>query len=151
MDDDFSNADDIDLDEGDYDNEDIDTLDDDIANDVEPDNDDDLDEDEEEEEEEEISIIRGITGSKPDIISHNKVYDNFNNQYVEGDAYIDIFLCYEQDDGKIIGNDWTMNMWPNEYHLKENTFPLKKIEFENSIVNIPNHDTDYIFRYSKCV
>ncbi len=77
----------------------------------------------------------------------NKVYDNFNNQYVEGDAYIDIFLCYEQDDGKIIGNDWTMNMWPNEYHLKENTFPLKKIEFENSIVNIPNHDTDYIFRY----
>ncbi len=74
MDDDFSNADDIDLDDGVYDDEDIDTLDDDIANDVEPDND---DEDEEEEEEEEISIIRGITGAKQDIISYNKVYDNY--------------------------------------------------------------------------
>ena len=71
--------------------------------------------------------------------------------YLDGNrkGYIDFFFCKEeQENGKIIykPNEWTLNHWENDYFYKEYTYPLQKVEFEGSIVNIPKEGMEFIKR-----
>ena len=59
--------------------------------------------------------------------------------------FIDIFYVNEKD-GIIKPNSASMILWPKGYYYTESTFPLKEVEFEGSLVNVPADCKKYLFQ-----
>lgn len=48
------------------------------------------------------------------------------------------------DKGVIKPNKLYQLMWHNEYYYYEHTFPLQKVKFEGSVVNVPHDSKKYV-------
>jgi hypothetical protein len=71
--------------------------------------------------------------------------------YLDGNrkGYIDFFFCKEViENGREIykPNQWTLDNWKNDYFYKDKTYPLQKVQFEGSEINIPNDGMEFIKR-----
>ncbi len=60
----------------------------------------------------------------------------------ESSMFIDIFI-FKNDEGtyRLICDEW-----PNEYHKKDDLFPLKTINYGDILVNVPNNYMEYLNR-----
>jgi phosphorylcholine metabolism protein LicD len=61
-------------------------------------------------------------------------------------ANLDIFYMYNDKNGLIKPNKSCLLTWPNAYYYHKHTFPLKKVTFEGSIVNIPHDSKKYVYQ-----
>lgn len=67
----------------------------------------------------------------------------FNNSNI----FIDIFI-YVKNGNKIEAiSEYTKKIFPNEYFIEDELFPLIKDKFEGIEVNIPKEPKKYLFRY----
>ena len=56
---------------------------------------------------------------------------------------LDIFYMYN-DKGVIKPNKLYQLTWPNGYYYYDHTFPLQKVIFEGSLVNVPHNSKKYV-------
>jgi hypothetical protein len=67
----------------------------------------------------------------------------FNNSKI----FIDLFTYVKNGDKIEADNEYTKKVFPNEYFIEDELFPLLKDQFEGIEVNIPKEPTKYLFRY----
>ncbi len=79
-----------------------------------------------------------------EIIYYWKIFKfrKINQEY----PFIDIFLYKKSEDKYIMHRDDLISVWPNEYYLEEELFPLKQYKFGNLLLNGPNYPLDYLDR-----
>lgn len=79
-----------------------------------------------------------------EIIFYWKIFKfrKINQEY----PFIDIFCYKKHNDRYIMNREDLVSVWPNEYYLDSELFPLKKYKFGRLLLNGPKYPLDYLDR-----
>jgi lipopolysaccharide cholinephosphotransferase len=63
-----------------------------------------------------------------------------------GFPFLDIFSVSLRDDKVVYTHKWARDLWPKDYLLIDEMYPLRYAKFGSSKIIIPNHAKDYLTR-----
>lgn len=110
--------------------------------------------------EQDVEKVKNIPFAQHKIITHPfgflQLYDKsakLNDNFFTGEEeHIDLYF-YKLEGNRYTGTKRAMEIWPHEYYLVDELFPLKQYQFEGRLLNGPNKDVEIVKRFygPKCL